>query len=144
MDDLVIDDSLSIPSTELAFEASRSSGPGGQHVNKASTKVTVVFEIDSSSVLDEEQKSRLRLRLASKLSGDSILRVSSQRTRSQLTNRDDALEKLAGLIRGALAEEKPRKKTKPTRAARQKRLEEKKRKSEIKQSRSIVYDDRER
>ena len=140
MDDLVIDDALSIPSSELTFEASRSSGPGGQHVNKASTKVTVVFEIDSSSAFDEEQKARLR----SKLSGDSILRVSSQRTRSQLTNRDDALEKLAAMIRRALEEEKPRRKTRPTRAAREKRLEEKKRKSEVKQNRSIVYDDRER
>ena len=141
MDDLIIDDSLTIPSSEISFEASRSSGPGGQHVNKSSTKVTILFDIDASSVLADAQRVRIREKLASKLSGGSVLRVSSQRTRSQLTNRDDAMEKLAKLIRAALVEQNPRRKTRPSRATKERRLEEKRKKSEIKQTRSIVYDD---
>jgi len=140
MDDLQIDEALVIPEAELSFEASRSSGPGGQHVNKASTKITVVFDVDASVTLSDDQKERLRTKLASRLSGGSVLRVSSQRTRSQLSNRDDAMAKLASLLRKALEEDKPRRKTKPSRASREKRLDEKKRKSEVKQGRSFVYD----
>jgi ribosome-associated protein len=144
MDDLEIDESLVIPAGELTFEASRSSGPGGQHVNKSSTKITVAFDIDASAALSDTQKDRLRSKLASRLSGEAVLRVSSQRTRSQLSNREDALTKLATLVRKALEQDKPRKRTRPSRVSREKRLEEKKRRSEVKQGRSIVYDERER
>lgn len=144
MADLEIDDSLTIPEGELAFEASRSGGPGGQHVNKTETKVTVVFDIDASRTLTEEQRERLRTKLATRLAGGSAIRVSSQRTRSQLSNREDALSKLAALVQKALEQEKPRRKTRPSRASRAKRLDEKRRKSEIKQSRTIVYDDRDK
>ena len=143
MDDLQIDDTLTIPASEIGFETSRSGGPGGQHVNKSSTKVTVIFDIEASAVLSEEQRSLLRERLASKLSAESVLRVSSQRTRSQLSNRDDAMAKLADLVRKGLKQEKQRRKTRPSRTARAKRLEEKRKKSEIKQKRTIVYDDHE-
>ncbi len=144
MNDLEIDESLTIPASEIAFEASRSGGPGGQHVNKTSTKVTLVFDLDASNALTDEQKDRLREKLASKLSGEGVLRVSSQRTRSQLANRDDAMNKLAEVLRNALRESKPRRKTRPSRGAKKKRLEDKRKKSEIKQGRSVVYDDHDR
>lgn len=144
MDDLKIGDDLTIPASEIAFEASRSGGPGGQHVNKTSTKVTLVFDIDTSVAFTDEQRERLRTRLASKLSGGSILRVSSQRTRSQLANRDDAMVKLGELLEKALQKQKPRRKTRPSKVAKARRLEEKRKKSEIKQNRTIVYDDPER
>jgi len=144
MDDLQVNDSLVIPASEITFEASRSSGPGGQHVNKSSTKITVVFDIDASAALSDAQKERLRTKLASRLSGGAILRVSSQRTRSQISNREDALTKLGTLLRKALEQDKARRKTRPTRVSREKRLEEKKRRSEVKQGRAIVYDDRDR
>jgi ribosome-associated protein len=144
MEDVRIDDTLTIPAGEIGFEASRSGGPGGQHVNKASTKVTLTFDIDASAVLSDDQRARIRARLASRLSGGSVLRVSSQRSRSQIGNRDDALAKLGELVRRALAERKTRKKTRPTRAQRERRLDEKRRKSEVKRRRTIVYDGRDR
>ena len=144
MDDVKVDETLTIPAAEIGFEASRASGPGGQHVNKSSTKVTVTFDIDASAVLDDTQRARIRERLATRLSGGSVLRVSSQRSRSQAANRDDALAKLGTLVRRALEERKARKRTRPTRAQRAKRLDEKRKQSEIKRRRTIVYDERDR
>ncbi len=141
MSDLIINDDLSIPETELAFEASRSSGPGGQHVNKTSTKITVVFDVGASKALSDDQKARIGEKLATRLSSESVLRVSSQRSRSQVANRDDALSKLATMIRRALIEKKPRRSTRPSRASKARRLDEKRKRAKIKETRSIVYDD---
>ena len=133
---LVIDGRLTIPDHELSFTASRSGGPGGQNVNKVSTRVTVFFDVVNSSVLTAHQRRRLLERLASRVSRDGVLRVVAQRARTQLANRRAALERLADLIRGALAEQRARTATEPDRAARERRLAEKKRRSRIKHLRS--------
>ena len=128
-------DGLTIPASELSFETARSSGPGGQHVNKTETKVTLVFDLEASSALDEEHKRLVRERLASRISKSGELRVASQRHRSQKANRDAAIERFIELIRAALTPRVERKPTRvPTRARRQ-RLEDKRRTSEKKQQR---------
>lgn len=109
----------------VQFQTSRSGGSGGQHVNKVETKVTLLFDLEAATPFSAEEKERLRTRLASRLQGDGLLQVSSQETRSQFRNKEIALEKLAGLLTGALKIEKPRKATKPSRASMQRRLEAK-------------------
>ncbi len=138
---LVIDAQLTIPDEELSFAASRSGGPGGQNVNKVSTRVTVFFDVSNSSVLSDEQKRRILDRLASRVSREGVLRVVSQQARTQLANRRAALERMAELIRGALAERRTRVPTAPGRAARDERLAEKKRRGRIKQLRGVKPDD---
>ncbi len=138
---LVLDAHLTIPDEELSFAASRSGGPGGQNVNKVSTRVTVFFDVSNSSVLTTEQKRRILDRLASRVSREGVLRVVSQQARTQLANRRAALERMAELIRGALAERRKRVPTAPGRAARDERLAEKKRRSRIKHLRGARPDD---
>ena len=120
---------------ELIFSASRSSGPGGQHVNKASTKVEIRFNIPESEILSDEQKSMLQEKFANKITTGGELIATSQATRSQLDNKEKAIEKLLKMIEKSLLPPKKRKPTKPTRAAKEKRLEEKKKLSEKKEKR---------
>lgn len=127
---------LEIPETELEFVASRSGGPGGQNVNKVSSRVTLRFNVEASGTLNPEQRKRIRSRLASRISKDGVLQVSSQRTRSQDFNREDVVVRFAELLREALHEEKPRVKTKATRSSQEERLREKKKRTQVKQSRS--------
>jgi ribosome-associated protein len=131
-----IDDTLSIPDEEVSFATSRSGGPGGQNVNKLETRVTVRFDLAGSTVLSEEQKARLRERLATRITRDGVLQVTSQRHRSQGANRDAAVERFAELLRESLREEPPRKKTRPSRAAKARRLDAKRRQSQRKRERS--------
>jgi ribosome-associated protein len=131
-----IDDTLSIPDEEVSFATSRSGGPGGQNVNKLETRVTVRFDLDRSAVLSDEQKARLRERLATRITRDGVLQVTSQRHRSQGANRDAAVERFAELLRDNLRAEPPRKKTRPSRAAKARRLDEKRRQSQRKRERS--------
>lgn len=133
--DLVISDDLTIPESELEFQTSTSGGPGGQHVNKTETKVTVLLDLAQSSALSERQKELVRERLANRINRDDVLQVSSQEHRSQSANRDAALSRLIQLIAEALKEEKPRKKTKKPRRAHRERLEEKKQQAEKKRLR---------
>jgi ribosome-associated protein len=137
---LVIDDDLTLPDGELPWTASRSSGPGGQNVNKVSTRVTVTFDVAGSPSLPEMVRIRLLARLTTRLTRDGLLRVSAQRARSQPANLRAALERLADLIRDALREDPPRTATRPTRASRERRLSEKTRRSSIKRDRKVLDD----
>ena len=129
-------DGLEIPDNEVDFAVSRSSGPGGQNVNKVSTRVTLRFNVDLSEVLSGDQRRRIHSKLASRISKEGILQVTSQRTRSQELNRIDAIERFAELFREALHREPPRIPTRVSRAAKNQRVEEKKKRTEIKVARS--------
>lgn len=109
----------------VRFQTSRSGGAGGQHVNKVETKVMLLFDIAAATVFSEEEKARLRKRLSNRLQAEGLLQVTNQETRSQLRNKELALQKLVELVSNALKTEKPRKATKPSKAAVQRRLDTK-------------------
>lgn len=111
---------------EISFRMSRSSGKGGQHVNKVSTKAELLFDVLNSVVLNEKEKALVIKNLAAIISQEGILQISSQATRSQLKNKKDATSKFFEKIEKALQEQKPRKKTKKPKALDEKRLKEKK------------------
>lgn len=116
---------FTIPSEELQFRATRSGGPGGQHVNTSSTRVEVRWNIAASPSLSDRQRERLLQRLPTRIDRHGVLRVVAAARRSQHQNRQAALERLQDLVDRALAEPRPRKKTKPSRAARRARLDAK-------------------
>jgi ribosome-associated protein len=129
------DKSVPIPEGELVFQASRSSGPGGQNVNKLNTRVTVLFHVAGSPSLSEEQKQRVRSRLAGRMDKEGVLHVTSQKHRSQEANRRAAVERLQELVQEALTPVPVRRKTRVPVAARERRLQEKKQHSDRKQRR---------
>lgn len=133
---------LNIPdlSAEFQFLTSRSSGPGGQNVNKVNSKVELRYDIQNSLLLTDEQKEILLIKLSTKISSEGILSIVSQRDRSQLANKDDAISKFYLLISRALRPVKPRKSTRPTKASVERRLTGKRIKSEIKQTRQKLED----
>jgi ribosome-associated protein len=130
-----INEDLSIPEEELDFTASRSGGPGGQHVNKTSSRVTLFFDVDASPSLTEEQKRRLRARLSTRISRAGVLRVVCQRSRSQAANRTEAVERFAELLREALKRRRPRRRSGVPNAERRRRLEGKRRRAQVKRLR---------
>ena len=136
-----IDDELVIDDAELQFEFARSSGPGGQNVNKVETKVRLLFDVRSSPSLTPEQRSRIEERLATRITRDGVLHVASQRHRSREANRRATVERFTELIAGALEEEEPRRPTRVPRKARKRRLEEKRRQSRKKALRGPPDDD---
>jgi ribosome-associated protein len=138
---LRVNDRLAIPRAELGVRVSRASGAGGQHVNKTSTRVEIIWSVATSPSLSDEDRARLTTRLASRLSDDGELRVVASDTRSQLQNRELAESRLAEMVRRALLIPKLRKKTRPTRAAREARLTAKRRTSDKKRVRRSNTDD---
>src|SRR5512134_3136191 len=115
---------LPIPPGEFRLRASRSSGPGGQHVNTSSTRVELTWNALASPALTAVERSRVLARLGHRLDSRGNLRLVSGATRSQLQNREEVVERLHRLLREAVKPVKPRKKTRPTRAAREERLAE--------------------
>jgi ribosome-associated protein len=128
---------LAIPTEELELSFSRSGGPGGQNVNKVSTRVTLRFDVAGSPSLSAEQKRRIFARLSTRISGAGILQVVSRKSRSQASNRDAAEERFAELLRDALAPKLVRKETASPDSARRDRLKEKRHRSAIKRGRVV-------
>ncbi|MBA3892904.1 MAG: aminoacyl-tRNA hydrolase [Gemmatimonadales bacterium] len=126
---------LLLPLSELDFRATRSGGPGGQHVNTSSTRIEVWWAIGDSPTLTDEQRARLLERLATRLDGAGRLRIVASQSRSQLRNREAATERLREVVAAALAVAKSRKRTRPSRAAKAARLEAKRRRSATKRER---------
>ncbi len=120
---------------ELTFRTSRSSGPGGQNVNKLNTRVAVLFDVAGSPGLSEEQKQQVRSRLATRIDKQGVLQVVSQKHRSQEANRQAAVERLQELLREALTPEPIRRRTRVPAGARERRLQEKKRRGMLKRQR---------
>ncbi len=119
--------------SELQFTTSRSSGPGGQNVNKVNTKVTLKFDVRQSGILTDEEKEVLMVKLHSRITGEGVLLLTSQDKRSQLENKDAVIKKFNDLLKKAFEKKKPRKATKPSKTAVQKRIKSKKEHSEKKQ-----------
>ncbi|MFA5297077.1 MAG: alternative ribosome rescue aminoacyl-tRNA hydrolase ArfB [Lutibacter sp.] len=111
---------------ELNFKAVRSSGAGGQHVNKVSSKIKLVFDLQNSTALNDEEKDLLLQKLKSKLTKDNILMLQSDESRSQHKNKEIAIDRFLKIIAGGLKVQKPRKATKPSKSSIHKRLEKKK------------------
>jgi ribosome-associated protein len=137
---LVIDAAHAIPRDELDVRASRSGGPGGQHVNVTSSRIEVRWAPERSRALSPEERRRVATKLASRLDTEGVIRVVASSTRSQKQNRELAEQRLAELVRHALVVPKPRKKTRPSRAAREKRLVGKKKNAEKKRGRRGDWD----
>jgi len=132
---------LEIPATELRFHYSRSSGPGGQNVNKVESRAELRFDIPASKALTDQEKARLREVLGGKLTDQGVLILTSQRFRDRERNVSDCREKLRELLAEALTPPKPRVPTRPTHASGERRLDEKGRRSDVKRLRSRGSDD---
>ena len=137
---LEVTDGVSIPRAELEFRASRAGGAGGQHVNTSSTRVEVRWNVTWSAVLDDETRHRVAAKLASRIDGEGWIRVVSSARRSQQQNREAAEARLAELVRAALVVQKRRRPTKPTRASKEARIAQKKKRGETKRQRRVELD----
>jgi ribosome-associated protein len=134
-------EAVEIPDEELLFTTSRSSGPGGQNVNKVSTRVTLLFDVDHSTALTDRQRELLHERLAGRINRNGVLRVTSQRHRTQSANRDAAVERFAMLLTEAFSEAPERVPTKIPAQINERRLDEKRRRARVKQSRAVDFID---
>jgi len=142
-DDLPIKNGIVIPGNEIEITASRSGGPGGQHVNKADTRITVRWNVVKTVALTQRQKERVLKKLESRLSGEGDLIIHDSSSRSQKQNKKNALERLAQEVRKALYVTKKRKKTPVPKSVKESRLRAKKHRGKIKKMRSqkMVQDD---
>ena len=134
-DALRVTDRVAIPRAELVTRATRAGGPGGQHVNTSSTRIELYWNVRTSAALDDAQRALVTARLATRIDAEGTLRVVASASRSQRRNREAAEERLAELVRGALATPKKRVRTRPPRAAKEARLEAKKRNARRKSER---------
>ena len=139
-ENLRVNRSLAIPAAELDYRFSTSGGPGGQHANKVSTRVEVLWNVDRSSVLGPRQRDRIRSKLRHRIDSEGNLRLTSDAQRSQMRNREDARKRLAKLVADALVPPKRRVATKPHRTAVEKRLQAKKQRGELKRRRRETFD----
>lgn len=137
-EDLHIGETLVIPASDLTWKAVRSGGPGGQNVNKVASKVDLRFDLPGTDALDASVKARLRRIARNRLDAEGRIVVTSQVTRDQARNLDDARDKLAEMIAEALRKPKRRKPTKPSRGAKERRLKAKRQRKETKQSRGKI------
>jgi ribosome-associated protein len=133
---LRINDRISIPEEELFFTASRSSGPGGQKVNKVSTRVTLWFDVLASPSLSQEEKERILEKLSTRINKEGRLWVTAQQSRSQSSNRELAKNRLAELLNEALIRPRARRKTRIPQRVREQRLTDKKKQGQLKAGRS--------
>ncbi|HET8624697.1 MAG TPA: alternative ribosome rescue aminoacyl-tRNA hydrolase ArfB [Gemmatimonadales bacterium] len=138
---LEIDGGVRVPMRELEYRASRSGGPGGQHVNTSSTRVELVWDLAASTALDDVQRTRVLTRLASRLDATGRIRLVASGSRSQLRNREAVTERFKVLLAQALVPLRPRKRTRPSAAAKAARLEAKRRRGALKRVRRARPDD---
>ena len=138
--DLRVVGHIEIPAAEIEVRASRSGGPGGQHVNTSSTKIEVRWNLDATQALTDDEKARVRAKLGDRVDADGTIRVVSSESRSQTRNREIATARLVEIVRGALVVPKKRRPTRPSKASKEKRLREKKIRSEHKKRRRLIDD----
>lgn len=133
---IAVNDGLWIPRSELTYRATRSGGPGGQHVNTSSTRVELVWDVGASPSVTEEQRELIQTKLANRISGEGTLLLAASEHRSQHQNKEAVTGRFADLLREALIVPKKRKKTRPPRGASEARLRAKKQRSQVKKMRS--------
>lgn len=139
MDDLIVNSRVTIPAGELEITASRSSGPGGQHVNTTDSRIQVRWNISTTTAVGEVRRERLLKTLHSRLTTAGELILACESHRSQRRNRQEVLQRLAVMVRTALVPPRPRKKTKPSAASKKRRLEAKRRVAQLKKNRGRVH-----
>ncbi len=140
IDDLIIPGKLHIPAAEFDFRASRSSGPGGQNVNKVNTRIQMWWDVTNSPSIPDDVRQRFRQQNRHRLTSDGVLLLESRQHRTQLANRRECVEELTRLLTAALVRPKRRRKTKPTKGSRERRLQAKRELSQKKQSRRFRPD----
>lgn len=136
-----INDGLWIPRAELSYRASRSGGPGGQHVNTSSTRIELLWDVGATPSLSEEQRARVQERLANRINTEGVLLLASSEHRSQSQNKESVTARFAEMLAAALKVPKRRKRTRMPRAAKEKRLQAKKERAQIKRMRGPVRRD---
>ena len=136
---IIINDEISIPESEVSYRFDTSSGPGGQHANRSATRVTLLFDVQNSPALDEKSRHRLLKKLGHHLDKNGLLHISVQDTRSQKQNREIALSRFMVLIAGALKKKKKRKKTSPPTSAIERAKAEQQKHSERKKERGTDW-----
>lgn len=138
---LEINESLWVPRAELTYRATRSGGPGGQHVNTSSTRVELAWDVGASPSLSDAQRARLQEKLSNRINGEGVLLLAASDHRSQHQNKEAVTGRFVELVREALVIPKARKKTRPSKASKEARLSAKKHRSTIKKMRSARPED---
>lgn len=138
---LQINDSLWIPRAELTYRATRSGGPGGQHVNTSSSRVELAWNVDASPSVTEEQRALIKAKLGNRINSEGVMLLSGSESRSQHQNKEAVTARFAELVAQALVVPKVRRKTKPSRASKEARLQEKKQRSQTKRMRGGIRPD---